>query len=238
MNTHVDPVLIGHNGGPTPFDELETLAAEARHWLDGSIVQSQAEADAIGHLVNMARAINKKLDALRVEEKRPHDDAAKAVQEKFKPHLSRCDLIADACKKALTPFLQKLEAEKRERERIAREEADRKRAEAEAAIRAAKQSDLEERERAEALLREAQKAEAAAIRAENDKAKASTGGRSMSLRTSYRPELVNSTEAARNYWKTRKDDFDALLMQFAREDIAKGIREIPGFVVHEEKAAV
>jgi hypothetical protein len=238
MNIQVDKSMIGHNGGPSPFDELEALTIEARHWLDGSIVQSQAEADAIGHLVNMARSVSKKLDALRVEEKRPHDDAAKAVQEKFKPLLSRCDLVADACKKSLTPFLQKLDAEKRERERLAREEADRKREEAESAIRAAKQSDLEARESAEALLRDAKKAEAAAVRAENDTAKANTGGRAMSLRTSYRAELVDSTEAARHYWKVRKSDFDALLMQFARDDIGRGAREIPGFIVHEEKVAV
>lgn len=230
--------MIGHNGGPTPFEQLEDLFLEARNWLDGSTVQSQAEADAIGKIVNASRTIAKALDAMRVEEKRPHDEAAKAVQEKFKPHLSRCDLIADACKKALTPFLQKLEAEKREKERLAREEADKKRAEAEAAIRAAKQSDLEERERAEALLRDAKKAEAIATRAESDTAKAKTGGRSMSLRTSYRPELINSTEAARHYWTTRKADFDELLTRFAKEDIASGKREIPGFTVHEIKEAV
>lgn len=238
MNIQVDASMIGHNGGPSLFDDLDALVAEARHWLDGSIVQSQEEADAIGHLVNMARSVGKKLDALRVEEKRPHDDAARAVQEKYKPLLSRCDLVADACKKALTPFLQKLEVEKRERERLAREDADRKREEAEAAIRTAKQSDLEARESAEALLRDAKRAEAAAVRAESDTAKASTGGRSMSLRTSYRAELVDPTEAARHYWKTRKADFDALLMQFARDDIGRGARNLPGFIVHEERVAV
>jgi len=233
---------IGHNNPPTPFEDavlaLENLRTEAKNWLDGDLVTSQPEADAIGKLTAMSRDIAKRLDALRVEEKRPHDEAGKAVQEKFRPYAARCDLIVDACKKALTPYLVKLENEKREKERLAREEADRQRVAAETAVRAAPKSDIEAREAAEALLSAAKKAEAIAVKAENDKAKAATGGRSMSLRTSYRPELFNSTEAARHYWQTRKADFDALLLQFAREDIAKGAREIPGFIVHEDKAAV
>ncbi len=237
-----ETATIGHNGAPTPFDDavtaLDALRAEASNWLDGAVVSSQPEADAIGKLTAMARELSKRLDGLRVDEKKPHDDAGKAVQEKFKPYLARCDLIVSGCKTALTPYLVKLENEKREAERIAREKADKLREEAEAAIRAAKQNDINAREEAERLLTAAKKADASTTRAENDKAKAATGGRSMSLRTSYRAELTNSTEAARHYWQTRKADFDALLMQFAKDDIARGVRKIPGFIVHEEKAAV
>jgi len=238
-----ETATIGHNGAPTPFDDavtaLDALRAEASNWLDGAVVSSQPEADAIGKLTAMARELSKRLDGLRVDEKKPHDDAGKAVQEKFKPYLARCELIVSGCKTALTPYLNKLDEEKKEAARIAREKADKLREEAEAAIRAAKQNDIDAREEAEKLLTAAKKADASATRAENDKAKAATGfGRSMSLRTTYRAELVNSTEAARYYWQTRKADFDALLMQFAKDDIARGVREIPGFTIHEEKAAV
>ena len=236
--------LRGHNNPPepSPFEaasaSVDELLVEAKNWLDGSSVATQEEADAIGRITAMARAATKKLDTLRVEEKRPHDDAARAVQERFKPILARCDLIIDACKKSLTPFLAKLEAEKREAERIARAKADEARKAAEDAIRASQATDIEAREQAEAMLANAKRLEASATRAENDKAKASTGGRAMSLRTTYRAELTDDRLAARHYWSSRRDEFAELLAKFARDDVAAGAREIPGFVIHEEKVAV
>jgi len=68
-------------------------------------------------------------DENRKEEKRPHDDAAKVVQSKWKPILDRAALAIDVCKKALTPYLAEkerkqalvAEAARRELARLARD---------------------------------------------------------------------------------------------------------------------
>lgn len=235
---------IGHNNPPeqTPFDlaseAIATVFGEAQNWLDGATVKTQEEADAIAGLLDMARKAKAKADDMRVLEKKPHDDAAKAVQERYKPLLARCDLISDACKKALTPFLMAIEAEKRAKAEAARKEADAKAAAAQEALRASQATDIAAREVAEAMLRDASKADAIARKAENDKAGAKGGARATSLRTRHEVEVVDAREAARHFWRLRPGMFNELLNQLAREAVASGAREIPGCVVREVKEAV
>src|SRR3546814_17507768 len=61
----------------------------------------------------MIRQAKKAADEQRVIEKKPHDDAAKAVQTKYKPLIDKCELAASVAKKALVPWLEHLEAEQR-----------------------------------------------------------------------------------------------------------------------------
>ena len=109
---------IGHNGGPLPtaFEKAEAevskLYEEASLWLDGAKVDSQELADGIANLLNMLRAAEKSADTARKAEKEPHLEAGRAVDAQYKPVLERAKLAADACKKALAPWLQKVEAEK------------------------------------------------------------------------------------------------------------------------------
>ncbi|MBF9233955.1 hypothetical protein [Microvirga alba] len=235
---------IGHNNPPepTPFDLAESsilgLFDEAKHWLDGEGVNSEADANGVSKLLDMIRKAKKVADEARAEEKRPHDEAAKEVQEKYKPLLTRCDLASDACKKALAPWLEKLEAEKRAKAEAARKEADEKARIAQEAIRAAQATDLAAREEAEALIKEAKRAEVAATRAENDKAHAKGGARAVTLRTTYRPTLTNGVEAARHYWAVRREECEAFFLSLAEKDVRAGKHTIPGFDVVEEKAAV
>ena len=117
---------IGHNQA-TPFDlsleEIDGLFAEAKNWLDGKGVHSEADATGVSKLLDAARQAKKLADEARKEEKRPHDEKVKAVQEKWKPILEKADLVAETCKAALTPWLQKVEAEKRAIAEKARREA-------------------------------------------------------------------------------------------------------------------
>ena len=71
----------------------------------------------------------------------------------------------------------------------------------------------------------------------NAKAQAKGGARAVGLRTSWRPELTDAREAARHYWVAQRPALEAFLTDLARADVARGLRDIPGFVVHEEKAA-
>lgn len=235
---------IGHNNPPepTPFEAAEisifSLFDEAKHWLDGKGVNSEADADGVSKLLDMIRKAKKSADDARADEKRPHDEAAKLVQEKYKPLLTRCDLAADACKKALAPWLETLEAEKRVKAEAARKEAEEKARAAQEAMRAAHATDLAAREAAEALLQDAKKAEATAKRAENDKAHAKGGARAVTLRTTYRPVMTDATQAARHYWTARRDECAAFFLSLAEKDVRAGKHAIPGFEIIEEKVPV
>lgn len=233
--------VIGGNNPPepTPFDQAEAeilmLFDQAKGFLDGEPIANQAQADDVGRLDAMIMKARKVADTQRAEEKKPYDDAAKAVQEKWKPLLTRCDLARDACKQALTPYLRKLDEEKRAREEEARREAERVRREAEEAMRSAHRYDLEAREAAEAKLREADEAEKAARRAEKDKAHVAGGSRAKGLRTVYRAEITGTSEFARYLWANHPADMRDFLDKMAAILVSRGLRAIPGVTVHEEK---
>lgn len=233
--------VIGHNQ-PTPFEtaaeEIETLFGEATNWLDGSAISSQAEADQIGKLLDMIRQAGKRADAARVAEKKPHDDAAKAVQAKYKPLLDRVELATDTCKRALTPWLRKLDEEKRAKAEAARIEAEAKQREAEAAIRAARDADLATKAEAEAKLAEAKAADAAATRAANDRARATGGARAVSLRTTYTAEVSDLKAFMAWCWQHKRTDIEEFAGALASRLIRANERGMPGITVHEHSEAV
>lgn len=199
--------VIGHNGPPepTPFEAaaatIETLRVEAQNWLDGEPITTQGQADAVSKLLDDARKAKAKADAARVEEKRPHDDAGKAVQAKYKPLLDQADTVAVLAKRVLEPFLMAQEAAKREAERVAREAAAKAYAEAQAARDAARATtDLDAAEAAERAAAEAKAATIAAKAAAADKGAARGGARAVTLRTVRTAEVVDLTALMRWVW--------------------------------------
>lgn len=240
--THAAPPL-GHNMPPEgPFDSFSThindLLAEARGFLDGAGVNSDAEADAVSKLMDLIRTANKDADKARAEEKKPHDDAAKAVQARWKPLLEKADLAVSTCKHALIPWLAKKEAEQRTAAEVARATADAKAREAAEAMRQAEATNLAAREEAEALLADAKRADVAANKAEKARPQASGAARATTLRTTYRPELVNPADALRHYVAQRPDAIKACLQHLAEIDVRAGKHQIPGFSIHEERSVV
>lgn len=251
MNVIVSSGLIGHNNPPseiesTPFEmsevEIGDLYAEAKNWLDGEPVSSQAHADAISKLIDDLRKAGKLADERRIAENKPFDDGKTEVQARYAPLISdtksvkgKVPLAIEMAKKVLAPWLQKLEDEKRAAAEAARKEAEEKARIAQEAMRASQVSDLEKREAAEALVREAQKAEAAATKAENDKAHAKGGSKAIGLRSVWRAEMVDGREAARHYWLTKREDVDAFFQGLADADVRAGKREIPGFLIQETR---
>jgi hypothetical protein len=192
----------------------------------------------VSKLLDELRKASKDADSARTVEKKPHDDAAKVVQKRWKPLLDRCDVAAQVCKDALRPYLQRQEAEKREAERVAREEADLLREEAQTAMRAADATDLEAREAAEAAVTAAKRAEAAATKAEADRAQAKGGARATTLRTVWRAELTDIREACRHYWAANPAAFGPLMRQLAEQDVRAGKRQVPGFAITEDHVVV
>src|ERR1044071_4924172 len=139
---------MGHNNPPDPFlaikVHVDDLMTEARAWCDGSAIETQQQADTVAKLIDEFRAASKAADEARKEEAKPFDEGKAAVQAKY------AELIAEtkgqtgvipralnALKATLTPWLQKLERERREREEAARKEAEEKAKAAAEALRAA-----------------------------------------------------------------------------------------------------
>ena len=148
---------IGHNRPPepTPFDAFDAHLADlletAKGFLDGEGVNTEAEATAVSRLLDDARRAGKDADLARAAEKKPHDDAAKGVQAKWKPLLERAELISSTAKRALQPWLTKLEGERQAARDAARAEAEAAAKAARDAAAAARASDLEGQEEAQRL---------------------------------------------------------------------------------------
>jgi hypothetical protein len=211
--------MIGHNNPPA-IDAfgmaLDDAYATAKDFLDGSPIETQGQADAIGRIVSEVKKIRKDADAARAEEKRPHDEAAKAVQAKWKPLLDRADTIVTAAQRPLTTYLAKLAAQQAEAERLARVEAERA---AQAAIEAQRQADgVEAIEQAKRLQDEADKAAKAANKAGKAKAHVAGVDRAVGLR-SHRVATVTDHRAAL-LWIAKNDAaaVNAFVEDYARRN--------------------
>jgi len=235
--------MIGHNNPPDPFGAISAhitdLYAEAKNFLDGDPIASEAMAGAVTDLLDQIREAEKAADDLRKAENKPFDEGKASVQAKYAPLISdtkavkgKTVLAAEACKAALAPWRQAQEAAKQEAARKAREEAEAAARAAAEAMRASQVDDLAAREEAERLVREAETAAKQANRAD----KAATTG--TGLRSYWSPKLVDGVEAARHYWKVNRSECEAFFLSLANADARQGIRTIPGFEIVEERRPV
>lgn len=240
----VERLGIGGNNPPepTPHDaftaHIEDLFTEASNFLDGEPIASEGQANAVSALLDQIRKAGKDADACRAAEKKPHDDAGKAVQAKWKPLLDKADLAVNAAKKALAPWLMKVEEENRAKAEAARKEAEAKAQAARDALAAADTSNLAAQAEAEALVKEAAKAEKVATKAEGAKAHATGGARAVGLRSYFYPELLDPALALAHYRATQPGALRGFLVELAKTDVLNGTRTIPGFEVIEERVAV
>lgn len=236
-----------HLTNSTPFDliveSIEDLIGEARNYADGSLVETQGQADDVSRIIDGLNLNAKALDAERVVEKAPLDKQIAAIQDRYNLWIAdrknktpgKVWKVVDALKASLQPYLAKLDAEKREAERVAREAAEKAARDAAEAMRAAAANDLQAREEAEALIADAEAAQKAAKAAAGDKAHAIGGTRAMGLRSVWKATLTDSHAAAAHYWRTNPDAFTALLQKLADDDVRSGKRTIPGFDVTEAR---
>lgn len=128
------PDVKGEIGGNLPSDPFERLKIELEAHEERialflkTPIADEERATKAGLWSGKVAGLGKDLNALREAEKRPHDEAAKAVQAKFKPQVDLADALAKKLKLHLEPWLtaKKRKAEAEERERL---EAERKAAE-------------------------------------------------------------------------------------------------------------
>lgn len=236
--------VMGDNNPPEPTQfeafktHLDDLRLEAGNWLDGTPVESQAQADEVSRLMDEYRKAGGDADKARAAEKAPHLDASRQVDEKWRPLISGASLCVETCKKVLQPWLTKLANDQREAAEAARKEAEAKQAEAAAAVRAAEATDIAAREAAETKVAEAKEAERAARQAEQARPQATGGARATTLRSYFTPVLTDGVAASRHYWQVDRQAVEAFMLTLAAKDVASGKRSIPGFRIDEEKRVV
>lgn len=217
---------IGSNNPPAfeawslHIEDLFTLVSGST--AGGQITTDEQEA-ALDELMDDLRKARKAADAERAAEKKPHDDAAKGVQAKWKPLIDRCDAGVVAIKNILTPYrTAKLEA-KNAAVQKAREEAEAKQRAAAEALR--QSDDLEERFAAEEELKQAQKLAAVANRVDRE----TTGLRS------YHVAVVEDYSALlRHVMKHDPAPLKAWLADYARKALPS---KLPGCRIDVERRA-
>lgn len=222
-------MATGHNNPPPDatfglhIDELFSLLSDT---LAGGEVSNDAQEAAIDALLDDFRRAAKDSDKARAEEKRPHDDAAKAVQAKWKPIIDKADRGVTACKDALTPYRTAKQRAKDEAARKAREEAEAREKAAQAALQST--DELEARYAAELELKAAKKLASVANRID----RAPTG-----LRTYWEAEITDRKAALLHYIARFPERFEALIQQLADEDARGSRAPVPGVIFHERKKA-
>jgi uncharacterized protein with ATP-grasp and redox domains len=220
---------IGHNQPPAleAFSlHIEDLFSLVSGSLAAGPIATDEQEAALEALMDDVRKAKKDADAQRAAEKKPHDDAAKAVQAAWKPLLDKCDKGLAALKDALTPYREARQRAKDEAARKAREEAEALERAAREAIH--KSQDLEERFEAEERFKQATKLTAVANRID----RAPTG-----LRTYWEAEITDRKAALKHFIQINPDAFVELIQRLA-DEVARGTRApVPGVVFHERKKA-
>lgn len=225
----------------TPFEELvleiEGLFDEASNWADGTPIETQQQCDELDRLDKMLLDAGKRLDALRVEEKRPLDEQVQAIQDRYNPYIQPKKGKVDVARSTLNPLRAAWKERERQRKEAeaqkAREEAEAARKEAERLIRESS-GNLEARVDAEHMLDSAKLAERDAKKATKA---AETGN---GLRRSYQVEVANLSVAARHYWADPRlaAGLRTLVHSLATDDVRAGRREIPGITITEVRKAL
>ncbi|MBS4048083.1 MAG: hypothetical protein KG075_17185 [Alphaproteobacteria bacterium] len=220
-----DRHAIGGNQ-PPPVEAFSLHIEELFSLVSGSVaapVQTDEQEAALDALLDDVRKAKKDADAERAAEKKPHDDAAKAVQTAWKPLLDRCDKAAEAIKAALTPYRTAKQRAKDEAARIAREEAEAKQRAAQEALR--QSDDLEARFAAEEQLKQAEKLAAQANRID----RSATG-----LRTYQVADVTDRRALLEHVMRNDPDALTEWLAEYARKALPA---QLPGVTIRIEKKA-
>ncbi|WP_333826890.1 hypothetical protein [Pararhodobacter sp.] len=237
-----------HNNPPGPVVP-ETLIAKVQDhtdaagaWLDLKAITDKDQAEKATDFVTGARKVWADLEAERKAQKKPHDDAGKAVQDLFTPLLAKVkaatDKVLDLQSKWMQAERDREEALRKEREAEAKRVADEaeKRAQ-EAEARNDISGMIDAQGQAKAAAKEV-KAAAAPVKAQSG---SSTGaGRTVSLRTYYSC-VVDKRGPALSHYRDHPEVLE-LIERLANAEVRAQPKDAksapPGFrLIKEEKAA-
>ena len=166
---------MGHNQGPDPIDEatapFEDVRSEAEGWLDGKLVENEAQMKAVDTLIKDMKGARKAIDTARDTATKPLHEMWKGEIARWKPTQDDFDRIVAGLVAIVDPFKRKLAAEKE----AARKEAERLAWEvtraAQEASRIADAGNIEATRAAAVQMQEAETAQALAMAAQKDTVK-------------------------------------------------------------------
>ena len=242
--------VIGSNNPPEPLpflecrEEIDGLMIEARNFLDGAAITTQAEADSVGRLLAMLTAAAKRAETRRKAEVKPFDDAKAEVQTRWNRLIGDTKstgkgtavLAIEVCRQALLPFEI---AQKRAREAEAaraRAEAEEARRNAALAAQLANRASIEEREAADAMAREAAQLDREARKAEVAKSVTAGGARALSVAGKAVAVVTDPIEFSEWLLRNHPARFRELMGAAAAEFVAAGLRGIPGVRIDVEQS--
>lgn len=232
FETGAFPGDVPRNSGElTLTEEIADAVEQAQEWLSKNKITDKVSSDTAANWRQRLLDLAKKADKQRESEKRPHDEAAKAVQAKWKPSIDAAEDAADSLRSALTQYMRAEEA--------------RQRAEAEVKRKAAEEEARKQREAAETARREAEaknlppppEPEDVPLPFEPEPVKVQAGGqrgRKTGLRT-VTTYVVTDLEAAWNATKHLQSVRDAV--EKAAAAMAKAGATVPGVEKREERVA-
>jgi len=245
MNDIFSHAGLGHNGAPpyVPDDLLAKVAdfaATAGEWLDVKAISSAEQAARCTDYLDGARELFKLLDSERRRQKIPHDEAAKAVQEVFRPSLEKVDFSIKRVGSVMTAWLSAEKRRQEEQQRQERAEAQRLRREAEDLARMAEaRNDIDGMVAAQAQLAEAERAQKEASKKVSARAGSATGGgRLTSLRVTTECVVESKGVALARY--RDHPEVIALIERLATAEVRaqKGEKVAPnGFKLVEKESA-
>lgn len=113
------PAAIGDNSGDLSLaEQIKDYAAQALGWLRKHGIGDKAAGDRAANYRQELLRLCKEANAQRIAEKKPHDDAAKAVQQKWVPLIDEAETAIEEIRAELGKFMV---AEKRAAEKAAAE---------------------------------------------------------------------------------------------------------------------
>ena len=248
----------GHNLPPetdATFDQLSArtsaLVENANRWIEERPeLGNEAEAEKAGDFLDQLRKQSREIEAERKARKKPHSEAATAVDSKYNPLKRPVEIAGKFIKEKLTVWLEKQDAIKEEERRAAeavarkaQEEADR------AAQEAAEKVSVENVVAAEDAQKRAEDAQRAERRTQaGPKVASAYGGRSKSLRTRTVVEIEDATKIPAKVLRRlcARVYVTEALQRAVREDVSAYSEKtedggrastVPGIIIREERSA-
>ena len=114
---------IGHNNPPDPIDTITAsfgdVITEAENWLDGSVVETEAQMKSVDTLIKGVKAARKAVDDARDATTKPLHEVWKGEIARWKPTQDDLDRIVKGLVGIVDGFKRRLAAEKAEADRKA-----------------------------------------------------------------------------------------------------------------------
>lgn len=223
---------MGHNQPPDPIDDaiapFGDVIGEAENWLDGQVVETEAQMRGADVLIKGIKVARKAVDDARDAVTKPLHEAWKGEIARWKPTQDDLDRILKGLVALVDGFKRKLAAEKE----AARKEAERKAWEAtraaQEATRRASATDIEATRAAAVAMADAEVAQAEARIAKDDTARG--------LRTVTLYEVTDHRALLNWIARNDRDAVTAFIDDWARKE-HKACANADGLRVWTEKQA-